>query len=79
MTAILQKTFIILLNDIFYLLIEISLKFVTKSLINKKPALGQIMDWHETGDKPLSESMMLYFIDTYMHHAASIALNLPVW
>ena len=38
-------------------LIEMSLKYVTKGAINNKPALVQMMAWHRTGDKPLSEPM----------------------
>ena len=33
----------------------ISLKFVSKGLINNIPALVQIMAWHQQGGKPLSE------------------------
>ena len=39
-------------------LIEISLKFVPKGLINNIPALVQKMAWRHPGDKPLSEPMM---------------------
>ena len=41
------------------MLIEISLKFVPKGPINNIPALVQIMAWHQPGDKPLSEPMMV--------------------
>ena len=40
--------------------IKISLKFVPKGLIYNIPALVQIMDWHRTGDKPLSETTLVY-------------------
>ena len=39
--------------------IEISLKFVPKGPINSMPALVQIMAWRQSGDKPLSELMMI--------------------
>ena len=52
---------------------EISLKFVPKGPINKIPALVQIMAWHQTGDKPLSEPMMTHFNDAYMRHLASMS------
>ena len=39
--------------------IEISLKFVPKGPINNIPALVQIMAWRRSGDKPLSEPMMV--------------------
>ena len=38
--------------------IKISPKFVPKSPINNFPALVQIMAWHRSGDKPLSETML---------------------
>ena len=46
------------LNENVVIPIKISLKFVPKGPINNIPALGQIMAWHRTGDKPLSEPMM---------------------
>ena len=46
-------------NDIFLILIKISLKFVTKGPLNNIPALVQIMAWRRrSGDKPLFESML---------------------
>ena len=39
--------------------IKISLKFVPKSPIDNIPALFQIMAWHQPGDKPLSEAVMV--------------------
>ena len=41
------------------ILIQISLKFVPKGPITNIPALVQIMTWRWTGDKPLSEPMMV--------------------
>ena len=49
----------IFLNEYVKSLIEISLKFVPKGLININPALVQIMAWRRSGDKPLSEPMMV--------------------
>ena len=49
----------ILLNENVWISIKISLKFVPKDPINYNPALVQIMAWHRTGDKPLSELMMV--------------------
>ena len=34
--------------------------------------LIQVMGWHQSGDKPLSEPKMVWFTDTYMHHWTSI-------
>ena len=53
-------------NENFRISIQISLKFVPKGPINIFPALVQIMAWRRTGDKPLSESMMTQFNNTYM-------------
>ena len=39
--------------------IKISLKFVPKGPINDNPSLVQIMAWCRSGDKPLSEPMMV--------------------
>ena len=51
---------------IFYILTEISLKFVPKGPINNTPALVQVMAWHRSGAKPLSEPMRTRFTDAYM-------------
>ena len=49
----------IFFNEIVWILIKISLKFVPKGPINNIPALVQIMAWCRSGDKPLSEPMMV--------------------
>ena len=49
----------IFFNENIWILIKISLKFVSKGPINNIPALVQIMAWRRPGDKPLSERMML--------------------
>ena len=44
----------------FCILIQISLKFVSKGLIdNNNTALVQVMAWRRTGDKPLLEPMSI--------------------
>ena len=43
----------------FRISIKISLKFVPKGPINNIPSLVQIMAWRRSGDKPLSEPMMV--------------------
>ena len=48
-----------ILNENYWFLIKISLKFVPKGLINNIPALVQVMAWRRPGDKPLSEPMMV--------------------
>ena len=49
----------IFLNENVCISIRISLKFVPKGPINNIPALVQIMAWCRSGDKPLSEAMMV--------------------
>ena len=46
-------------NDNAWSPIKISLKFVPKGPINNIPALVQIIAWRRSGDKPLSEPMMV--------------------
>ena len=60
----------IFLNENVWISIKISLKFVTKGLINNISALVQIMAWHWRADKPLFEPMMAWVTDAYMHHSA---------
>ena len=48
----------ILLNEKIQISITISLKSVSKDLINIIPALVQIIAWRHPGDKPLSELMI---------------------
>ena len=47
-------------------LITISHTYVPRGPDSIKPAFVQIMTWHRTGDKPLSESITPQFTDTYM-------------
>ena len=61
----------IFLNENVWISLKISLKFVPKGSINNIPALVQIMAWCHSGDKPLSEPMML----VYQHIYASLSLN----
>ena len=49
----------IFLNENVRISIEISLKFLLKGPINNILALVQIMAWRRSGDKPLSEPMMV--------------------
>ena len=49
----------IFLNKNVRISIKISLKFVPKGPINNIPSLVQIMAWRLSGDKPLSEPMMV--------------------
>ena len=49
----------IFLNEIAWIPIKISLKFVPRGPINNIPALVKIMAWRRLGDKPLSGPMMV--------------------
>ena len=73
--AILQTTFSNAISwmKMFEFRLQISLKFVPKGPINNIPALVQVMAWHRTGDKPLSELMMAQFNDVSMRHSASMS------
>ena len=52
--------------------ITISLKFVRRGPINNIPALVQIMAWRRSGDKPLSEPMMVSLL-------THICVTRPQW
>ena len=56
----------IFLNENDRILILISLKFVPRSSIDNKPALVQVMAWHQTGNKPLPEPMLAQISYAYM-------------
>ena len=62
----------IFFNENAWISIKISLKFVPKGPINKIPALVQIMAWHRSGDKPLSEPMMVSLL-------THICVTRPQW
>ena len=49
----------IFFNEISCIFIQMSLKYVHKGSIDNMPSLVQIMVWRRTGDKPLSEPMMV--------------------
>ena len=49
----------IFFNENCCILIKFSLKYVRKGPIDNNPALVQIMAWRRSGDKPLSELMMI--------------------
>ena len=46
-------------NENVWISIKVSLKFVPKGTINNIPALVQIRAWRRSGDKPLSEPMLV--------------------
>ena len=47
------------LTEDMWIVLDISLKYISKGSINNIPALVQIMAWRPPGDKPLSEPMMV--------------------
>ena len=69
MAAIFQTTF----SSVFsWMSIKISLKIVPKGPINNNPALVQIMAWRRSGDKPLSDPMMVSLL-------THICVTRPQW
>ena len=62
----------IFFNENVWIFIKISLKFVPKGPINNIPALVQIMAWCRSGDKPLSEPMMVSLL-------THICVTQPQW
>ena len=49
----------IFFNENFCILIKFSLKYVHNGPIDNNPALVEIMAWRRSGDKPLSQPMMI--------------------
>ena len=49
----------IFLSENVWILIKISLKFVSKGPISNIPALVEVMAWHQSRDKPLSGPMLV--------------------
>ena len=62
----------IFLNENIRIAMKISLKFVPNGPINNNPELVQIMAWRRSGDKPISEPMMVSLL---MH----ICVTRPQW
>ena len=42
-------------------------------MIDKMGTLALAMTWRGSGDKPLSEAMLVCCSDTYVHHSASMS------
>ena len=72
MDAIFQTTFSRAFSSMTITLIKFSLKYVCKGPIDNNPALVQIMAWRRSGDKPLSEPMIV----TLLTH---ICVTRPQW
>ena len=56
----------IFVNEIYNILIKISLKVVSKGPTGNDPAL--VLAWLRIGDKPLSEPILTRFTDAYVRH-----------
>ena len=61
----------IFINENFYILIIIILKFVPKATIDIKSA--KVIAWWQTGSKPLYKPMLTQFTDTYMQHQGEMS------
>ena len=68
----------ILFNANVWISIKISLKFVPKGPINNIPALVQIRAWRRSGEKPLSEPMMVS-LPTHMCVTRPQWVNATLW
>ena len=55
-----------------FVLIQILLKSVPEGPVDNMPALFQVMVWHQTGDKPVPNPVMIHFIDAYMSCQISV-------
>ena len=71
MATISQKY--IFVNEKYCILTKLSLKFVPKGLVDNDPALARIIARSRIGDKPLSEAILVCFIDAYMGHSAPMS------
>ena len=60
-------------NEKHSILIQIWLTFVPNDPIDDKSSLIQVMAWHYSGTKPLSEPMMTHFTYTYMGHQGEMS------
>ena len=62
----------IFLNENIWISLKISQKFGPKIPINNNPAMLQIMAWHRSGDKTLSEPMLVSLL-------TQICVTRPQW
>ena len=53
-------------NENVWIMINISLKFISNGPVNEKAALIDVITWHWTGDKPLPKPMMIQFTEPYL-------------
>ena len=67
-----MKFWMCFFTENYSILIQISLNVVPNDLIDNEPLLIQVMARHQTGTKPLPESMIIHFNDTYMIYMAMV-------
>ena len=68
----------IFLNENIWILNKISLKYVPLCLIDNMAALVQIMAWRRSGDKPLSEAILVCSTDAYVRLLVSMSISLYI-
>ena len=74
MAPILQMTFQMhFFNENWCVLIGILLKFVPYGSINIMSVLVQVMAWHLTGTKPLTDPMLTHIYDGIWCHYTSVS------
>ena len=61
----------IFVNGDVWIAIKISPRFFPNGPIDYKSTLVQLIAWRRSGDKPLSEPIMAWFIGAYMRYSAS--------
>ena len=65
-------------NENVWISIEVPLKFVPKGPINNIPALVQILAWRRSGDKPLSEPMLVSIFSWY-YNTGNCCYGALIW
>ena len=71
--TILKTTFSNQLSRIVVLWFKFHWSLLSKVWINSKPWLVRVMTWCQTGNKPMSEHIMVKCTVTYMHYLASMS------
>ena len=64
----------------FCILVEMSLKFVPRGLINDKSKWDQIKAWEQAGNMSLAQPIMIQVSDAYMHPQDAVCFgNVSLW
>ena len=78
MTTILQMTFSINFSEWKLVCFDTNLNEISsQGPIDKKSALVQMMGWHWTGNKPLSEPMLTQYLDIFISRKTLINSSAP--